>query len=310
MDSQKLLSGWNDFWFAPVSAISIAVYRIFFGVLATASGVSIGKDLLVWCGENGVLSLKTAESVAPHPHINLFLFLPQGDCWVIAFFVLFMTAAIMLTVGLFTRWSAIAVWLGILSFCNRNPAFTNGGDNIMEICAFFLIFSQAGEALSVDRFLEGRKHNQSLGVRRGAPWAQRLIQIQLVVIYFTAFCLKISGRTWVSGEAVYYSSRMDLFWRFHIPYVFEHLWTIRLLTWGTLAFEGLFPVLIWIKEFRYPFLFIGLLFHAGLEAAMDIPFFQWATVAMYVTFIDPEDLNLVIAWIRGRVIRYFGKATT
>jgi predicted DCC family thiol-disulfide oxidoreductase YuxK len=55
----------------------------------------------------------------------------------------------------------------------------------------------------------------------------------------------------MNGLAIYYSSRLIEFYRFPTPYIFEHLWTIKLMTWGTLVIEFALGALLWIKELRY-----------------------------------------------------------
>jgi hypothetical protein len=66
---------------------------------------------------------------------------------------------------------------------------------------------------------------------------------------------------------------------------------MRIGTWSALAFELLFPLLVWFKPLRNPMLIAGLLFHLSLEYALNIPMFQWDMLSAYVLFID-------FAWIK------------
>ena len=50
-----------------------------------------------------------------------------------------------------------------------------------------------------------------------SPWAQRMIQIQLSILYFTAFCLKVQGEPWLSGTALSYVYQLDEIRRFPLP---------------------------------------------------------------------------------------------
>jgi hypothetical protein len=65
---------------------------------------------------------------------------------------------------------------------------------------------------------------------------------------------------------------------------------IKAITWFTLLAEFSLGVLIWFSRLRYPVLLLGLLFHLGIEYALNLPMFAWDVLAAYVLFIDPADL--------------------
>jgi predicted DCC family thiol-disulfide oxidoreductase YuxK len=132
-----------------------------------------------------------------------------------------------------------------------------------------------------------------------------LLQIQVAFLYFYAFVWKISGAMWLSGIAVYYTSRLAEFWRFPVPYVFEHIWTIKLWTWSTLLVELALGTLVWIKEFRYWVLLAGVLLHLGIDYTMNIPLFAYIMTGAYVTFVEPEHLQKAFEWFKAK----FNRAT-
>ncbi len=303
MRLRSLVSLWNEFWFTPTAPTTISVFRILFGILVMASLFSYLPSLYLWYTDNGSLTLKTAEEIAPLGHINLFALLPKGDGWVTAFFIWAFTAALMLTLGLFTRFSAVLVWLALQSFYYRQPPIHNGADNIMRLISFYLIFSQAGAAFSLDRWRRVRRGLDGPEPPKSAPWAQRMIQIQLCVIYLSTAYWKALGPIWADGTALYYATRQEDFIRFRIPYLFEHLWTIKLITWSTLLMEATFPFLLWIAELRYPLMAIALFFHFGLECALDIPFFQWTMFLLFVSFIEPDDMAHLLNRVRNLFAR-------
>jgi hypothetical protein len=61
--------------------------------------------------------------------------------------------------------------------------------------------------------------------------------------------------------------------------------------WFTLALEFSLGVLIWFRRFRYPLLLLGLLFHLGIEYALNLPMFSWDVITGYILFVDPRDLD-------------------
>src|SRR5262249_17350927 len=112
MTLRQLWQWWNDVWFAPQPVTPICLYRIFFGLLVVQFGLLLWPNLLTFFGEQAIVSAETARSLAPSPALNILLVLPSDDHALIAFFLVFIVAALFLTVGLFTRASAFVVFLG------------------------------------------------------------------------------------------------------------------------------------------------------------------------------------------------------
>lgn len=129
-----------------------------------------------------------------------------------------------------------------------------------------------------------------------------MIQLQLSLMYVATFLLKLKGAPWLLGSALFYVYHLDEFKRFPIPQWFFQPAVLKFGCWATLVLEFSLGVLIWIKEFRYPLLALGLLFHLWLEYSLNIPLFQWDILSAYVLFVDPDDLKLAGSWIvRGDV---------
>jgi hypothetical protein len=301
MTVRKLARAWDRFLFAPVSPVPLGVYRILFGVLVILNGLLLLPEMDAFFSDLGILPRNVAATYASGRRVNVLVWLPNDPLWLRVFFAVFLLAALFTAVGLFTRLSTVLVFVGLVSLHHRNPVILNGGDTILRLSAFYLVFAPAGRALSVDRWLR---------VRRGAlppgppapiePWAQRLIQIQMSVAYLATVYWKVGGFTWLDGTAVYYASRLHEFGRFPVPYLFDHLWTIKLMTWGTLVVEFALGTLVWFRELRYPVLVAGLLLHLGLDYSMNIPLFQWTMVMAYVLFVDDRDLRRAARWLAAR----------
>ena len=73
---------------------------------------------------------------------------------------------------------------------------------------------------------------------------------------------------------------------------------LKLGSWSALVLEFSLGVLIWVKEFRYMLLTLGLLFHLWLEYSLNITMFQWDVLSAYVLFIDPADMPRFWRWTR------------
>jgi predicted DCC family thiol-disulfide oxidoreductase YuxK len=300
---------WNGFFFAPVSPGPMAIYRIALGAVALCNYLLLEPDLIMWFGQKGALTPATAKLVSGGLGYSLFALLPATDGAVWFLFIVGCLASFTLMIGLFTRISAIVLYLTLISFSHRDPVVLNSGDSFLRIASFFTIFSQAGAAYSIDRLIRiarGKEHGPPQFV---APWAQRLIEVQVCYVYLYTFIWKAMGPMWLNGIALYYTSRLSEFWRFPLPYVFEHLWTIKLATWGTLALEFSLGVLVWIKELRYWVLLGGVVLHLGIDYTMNIPLFAPIMMSSYITFIDGPDMDKFLASCRNFINRFTGFKT-
>jgi hypothetical protein len=309
---------WNRFFFAKQSPVPIALFRIVYGLLVIATLVLLRPDWLAWYGTHAWISLQTMQTVEPGTRINLFTILPQSEAWINAFFWVFLGSAILLTVGLFTRINSVIVFVCLTSIHQRNLFITHGGDTFLRLAGFFLMFAPAGAALSLDRLLRIRGYCFSIVAGRGRPalhwrafffapvppqrpWAQRMIQIQLSLLYFAAFCSKVKSPAWLDGSALYYIYHLDSFRRFAVPAWLLGPTMLKLGSWSAIAVEFSLGVLIWVKDLRYILLALGLLFHLWLEYSLNIPLFQWDVLSAYILFVDPVDASRAWHWIKGRV---------
>jgi hypothetical protein len=277
----------------------VALFRILYGVMVVATLLLIRPDWLNWYGVHAWVSLPTMQQLEPGPRLNLFTVLPPSDAWIEAFFWIFLASASLLTIGFFTRLNTVVVFLCLASIQQRNLYITHGGDTFLRVAGFFLMFAPAGAALSLDRWFRIRRGKENAATQLHSPWAQRMIQFELALLYFSAFCWKAEGAPWIQGTALYYVYHLDELRRFPVPAWFLHPLTIKLGTWAAMALEFSLGVLIWIRELRYYLLALGLLFHLTLEYSLNIPLFEWDVLSAYVLFIDPEDLARAWRWVQG-----------
>lgn len=66
------------------------------------------------------------------------------------------------------------------------------------------------------------------------------------------------------------------------------LWLTYLATWVTLAWEVLFVPLVVIPRTRPIALGLGLFFHLGIFATIDVAFFSLVSMWGYLAFVDPS----------------------
>ncbi len=286
---------WNRFFFEPVSPLPMAAYRILLGLLILANQLLLLPDVNTWFGPRGTLTFATGLTVSGGSGFSLFSWLPHNSAVIWLIYLSSCLFAALLAAGLFTRFSAAMVFLLIVTLNHRNPLILNGGDTFLRIATFFTIFSAGGKAVSLDRWLALKRGRASAEIGLFPPWAMRMIQVQLTFLYLYAFVWKVTGNMWMNGTAVFYTARLVEFQRFPVPYVFEHMWTIKIWTWATLVIELALGSIVWIKELRYPVLLSGVLLHAGIDYSMNIPLFAFIMIFTYVTFVEPAHIHRILS---------------
>lgn len=298
---------WYRFWFEPVSTVSIALFRMIYGALLLAFVALLLPDLMVWFSRGGPFTVEDAARFwGEAPDYSVLIWFPQPAA-VLAFFAVFALASFCLMVGLWTRVAALIVFAGLVSIGHRNPLILHGGDTAMRLMAFYLILAPAGASLSVDRLIAVARGKQGAQSALAPPWAQRLLQLQICFIYAMTVLLKLRGHAWLDGTALYYTAHLEDFKRFPVPFVFDHMLLINLMTYWTIATELSLAFLVWAPGLRRLVLLNGVALHLGIEYSMNIPLFAFTMIAAYLVFVDVEGTwARVLAW---RPLRSLPRAT-
>ncbi|MEP7343271.1 MAG: HTTM domain-containing protein [Acidobacteriota bacterium] len=288
-DLQNLTGFWNDFFHAPESTLALAVFRLAFGALLLANGCSYWRTAETFLYPVGALALADQQHYFRQTTWSLFNHLPPTRGAVHFVLLLHMAGVIGLSIGFYTRLSAALVFITLVSLHTRNVYLLNSGDTLQRLLCFFLIFSQAGGALSVDAWLAGASANMAAHMHD--PWALRLMQVMVAIIYLRTTYWKLYGATWRAGSATYFALSLYDFQRRSLPHWLAQPWFYRAATYGTLALEGALGALLWCVPPRYPLLLAGVALHLGLEFFMRIGLFQWTMFTCLLLFLKPADLH-------------------
>jgi len=291
---------WNEFWFLPISSVPLGVFRLVYGALVLAYGLLLLPERFIWFGSRGVLPLRDSNayngSMAWSPHFDLLAF-PGADHWLTLFFAVFLLAALFLMLGFWTRTSAVIVYLCLNTLHSRNSVIHNSGDTVMLVMSAYLVFSSAGAACSLDRLWRIFRGKEEAAPPLIVPWAQRLMQFQVAIVYLGASLSKAGGEQWVNGTAAYYPLHLPESARFPMLGS-DTLWVINLVTWGTVAIELALATLVWVPRLRLYVLAGGVLLHLGIEYSLNIPLFSFMMIASYLTFLTGEDFQNFFAWAK------------
>jgi uncharacterized protein (UPF0548 family) len=294
----QLAAGWERFWFTPQPTSTLGVFRIGFGLLVTGWTLTLAPNLLAFYGPDGILPTPLAGPRGSWGILGTW----HGSAAVVVVFAFTLSAAVALTVGLFSRIAAVVVLVGVISLEQRNLLVTNSGDALVRNLAFFCALAPSGEALSIDRLRKVPDRFWEFPAR--APWALRLVQIQLSIGYLSAVWHKAGNDLWRNGSAVSYALRMQDIHRVPTPGFITHSVVLtELLTFGTLALELSLAILVWNRAARPWVLLAGVTLHLSIDFSILVGFFSYGMLCGYLAFVSPEASSRLVLGVRGLVLR-------
>lgn len=286
------LRAWNAFWFAPVSARPLGAFRVLVGALALCHLGLLSFDLDHWLTDRGLMAGADAREVAG-PFRPSVLQWVQDPASVRTFVAATAVAGVLFTVGWRTRVMGVLLYFGLLSIHHRNISTNCGPDNLLLIMVFYLMLGPSGAAYSLDARRAAR--------RRGTaaeplilPWAQRLIQLQLSLIYFDTAVLKCNGATWLGGTAMHFVLNNPEVGRFDLSALCQYPLLINLLTHAALAVEFSLAFLLWFRPTRAWAAVAGVMLHVGVLFTVNVPLFGELMTASYLTFLTPGELDTLL----------------
>lgn len=281
---KSLARRWDLFWYEPQNSTPLGASRICFALMALVTAAGFFLDADFWFGPNAVLNSQTfsemSQQISQASGFTIFAWLPLTDFSVYAVLVLWAIASVTLAMGVRPRISAALILIAMVSLRSLNPWVFFHTDVLLCAIIALMIFYP-------------KQNNDGKTV----PILRRLLQIQLTVIYFSSALYKLTNQYWRDGSLLYYLYHSKNLLR--VPFLFDHFWSIRAMTWGTIALELVIGWLVWHPKLRRTCIVIGLLFHTMLHIFVGRSFFQWAMIGLYLTFIEPSEYEAIKSWLQA-----------
>ena len=286
------IRAWNRFFFGLVSAKPLGLIRILYGLVALANLGFCSFELDYWYTDSGLLRGDESWVIAGPFQPSPLHFLQDATSARVAF-GLTATFAALLMIGWRTKLMSILFYVGMLSIHNRNLISSSGADVLLLIFAFNLMLSPCGAAYSVDSWLASRRRG-TLASPLIVPWAMRLIQIQVFVVYAGAAILKSGGGLWLNGSALHYVLNNSQVTRFDVRFLTEYPLLINVMTYSALAMEYSLAFFLWFRACRPFVLYVGLMLHLGILVTINIPCFGELMWIGYLAFLTPPEFAALL----------------
>ena len=177
--------------------------------------------------------------------------------------------------------SSLAVYISTITLFRKATELSTGGHHLMTLLLFYNLFMQEKNTTALARTKLEMLKNMISNVAVGAA------RIQIALMYCTAGLLKMFDEIWLSGEGLYYVLSIDAFSH---PWIQARLptvgWLLVVGNYFALAYQLLFPALVWFHRLKYPLLMVGILFHASTAIVMGLVDFALFMIACYFIFVD------------------------
>jgi hypothetical protein len=279
---------WDRFFFEPQSTSPAALVRIAWGAISALWALTLLPDVDPFLTDG---ALRYERRLPPGSWSPLNWTSWDGDALAVCLALLVASLATM--VGYRTRLSAVAAALCMITLQRGNSTIFNSGDLVLRQIGIVVALAPAGLVLSLDARRARRRGAWPPPWR--APWALRLLQLELAIGYALSGWAKVRGATWHEGTALGLALRIEDLRRFGPPeWLFEQSILLNALTWFTLLFEVGFLLAVWNRRLRPWVLGIGVAFHLGIDIFLDIGFFSVAMWTAYLAFIPPEVADRLI----------------
>lgn len=280
-----IIKYWDKIFFPRFDPISISIFRIFLGITIIFMFICEFHNWENYYTRNGVLSLTDLDlKTSPYNWSLFYIF--ENTIPVKLFFLVGLSCTILFTIGLFTRFSTIILYIILFSKMNANPILTAGYDAIIKMLLFYSFFMPLNHYFAIDNFLIKKKREFPL------IWPIRIIQIQICLVYvFTILIKLVSDKSWLNGDAIYYLLANNIWSRFpnwDFFYLYNALFC-KIATYATIFIEASFPILVWFKKTRMFALLMITIFHVFLAVLiLYIPIFSLTMISAFWVFVPSE----------------------
>ena len=271
---------WISAWSADIPPHSYALLRIALGALGLLSLAGLTPVDMFW-PLDGLSPLPTYGGPRTWLYSHGF---GTVTGWVLFLGLTAVFTAI--TIGFRSNGAVVAGLVGLIGQDRWNHIPLSSAHQVMIVLLFCLVWADSGRVWSLDARRSSRAHGGAPGLV--PAWPLLLMRCQIALIYLSSGLWKISYPMWRDGSAVHWALSLNAFHRLPWPVPAEWAPLIALLTWGTVLFELLFPLLVIFRATRGPVLWGGIGLHVGLWATLELGPFSYLMIASYIAFIDPE----------------------
>ena len=311
MENPSMIDRLRDHWLT-IDPRSVGLFRVAIGIVLLLHFSDRWSSIDDFYSPTGVLPATLVSSSHEIPRFPTALTVieryPHG---MTAFFIVATCAFAALTVGLFTRWSALLSLVAFSSLAHRNPYVLIGGDYVLGSMLLWMQVLPIADRFSLDalrRNRRGRELPDARSTSRPRPSIAALgVFLQLGLIYLASAWQKTGSTWWQDGTALSHVLGMQRFLHPGAELLgrLPDSW-LAILTRAVLVFEYLVLPLILLPTARPWFRRAALLglavLHLGIASILDAGVFSITMLACLPLLLSSQDWDWAIR-LAGRTSR-------
>jgi Vitamin K-dependent gamma-carboxylase len=289
------------YWFGQVDARPLGIFRIFFAGLMLKMVFYLLFVAEEFFSDKGVAPRSAILEIARANRYSLMDMLSQT--WMAQiFFGIWILVLVCLLFGYRTRSMLVLNFIFIISAHARNFLILNGADLAFRVLSFWIMFIPLGATYSIDALhrrwqlfrMTGNHADLHPDTAPATIFALpvRLIQIQIALVYIFTFLLKLSGKPWHDGTALFYALQVESLTLPTGSWLLANapLWLLQIGTYFSMVMEGSFVFLMFLPilqpRLRSIGLLMGCMMHLGIAVLLSIHDFSLVMMISYITFWD------------------------
>ena len=177
----------------------------------------------------------------------------------------------------------LLLWFLVVNIHNKIYSTLTGGDYLLNQFLLFNCFLTAAGSSGERWWPQLKRLLHNLAVMG--------IMAQLCLVYFFSAMAKCLDPMWLSGEAVFAVSQVRHYSGSSPTWQAAGFFP-ALLSYLVLFYQLLFPLLIWIRKIKKPFILLGIGMHLYIAFFMGLPGFAAVMIVGYIYFWPVNSASL------------------
>ncbi len=287
---KRAYSFFND----PVSPAPLAIFRILIAAFTLLQAILWYNDWLAFVGYDGWLQWEISQALISDLTLHMakvysfFSFLHiSEDTFVTAFFWVYVTSALMLLLGLFTKVFSLLTFLCHYILMCTIEVYVYGVDIFLQIALFYVMLMPVARMFSLDALLKRVPTKGSWEV----TLSLRVLQIHMCMIYLSAGFEKLISPEWWSGNVLWRSVVQPDFRQYDFTWLADKSWLFITLSWFTITVETFYCIGVWIPRVRVFWLLAIILLHAGICVFLGLWLFGLIMMLMSISAFGFDAYN-------------------
>lgn len=276
----------DQWFFRPIDAASLAVFRMMFGAVMLFESVNYGVFLCLDC------LYRQPDMLFKYHHFEWVRRLPGVGLELV--FLVMGLAAVGVMLGLFYRWSAALLVVCFAYVFFLDQALYLNHYYLTLLFASILVFLPADRLWSLDAMRKPSLHSETV-----PAWSRFWLGAQLEIVLIYAGLVKLTSdwlqlepmRLWMTSRSADAGSLAQ--W-------LTQDWGIALASYGVIVLHLIGAPLLLIKRTRLYVFCVYCVFHATNAMVFDIGIFPWLTVAATLLLFDPDWPRQVARSLKSR----------